>query len=447
MVAMPQRGLDEVTAAAMSSEVLRSFEEDFAWHLHREGQMLRISAAVLGFAGAGALTFLGSAALPFLSIGPLKVALTSAFGALGGSHWAGRQSELETRRQGVAKSWEAGANALVAIAGSFPPRPTIRRLKRIVKWAHRLLARPGALAGDWRLAVFIEVACAFAPWAQRVYFERHRSKSGGTLRYQSLLHLLPLYRFLQRSAAAQVAQELCSSLAARRGSGWEEEDERPRTGPPERRCLALATVLQTIAALETLDDVAYDRLTRGLDLHKDGSSWFSWMRSMKRRNALGRRQLQNIMRAGRAVLRPMEIRDSLTSIPPMVRYWAVLEVLLLCCYDVIAVLLHVVRTAWKKSRFHHWLPERATPKLLQEVRKEVVIQCFCIMMAIGSAVACGYDDEGQCIILPLTEGVRYKQASAGGYHSVLLRSDGSAVACGSNDHGQCTIPEGMSYKQ
>eukprot|EP00913_Durusdinium_trenchii_P029156 g27332.t3 len=87
--------------------VLRSFEEDFAWHLHREGQMLRISAAVLGFAGAGALTFLGSAALPFLSIGPLKVALTSAFGALGGSHWAGRQSELETRRQGVAKSWEA----------------------------------------------------------------------------------------------------------------------------------------------------------------------------------------------------------------------------------------------------------------------------------------------------------------------------------------------------
>lgn len=39
---------------------------------------------------------------------------------------------------------------------------------------------------------------------------------------------------------------------------------------------------------------------------------------MKRRNALGRRQLQNIMRAGRAVLRPMEIRDSLTSIPPMV---------------------------------------------------------------------------------------------------------------------------------
>ena len=69
------------------------------------------------------------------------------------------------------------------------------------------------------------------------------------------------------------------------------------------------------------------------------------------------------------------------------------------------------------------------------------------MMAIGSAVACGYDDEGQCIILPLTEGVRYKQASAGGYHSVLLRSDGSAVACGSNDHGQCTIPEGMSYKQ
>ena len=34
----------------------------------------------------------------------------------------------------------------------------------------------------------------------------------------------------------------------------------------------------------------------------------------------------------------------------------------------------------------------------------------------------------------------YTQVSAGGDHSVLLRSDGSAVTCGLNRYGQCSIP-------
>eukprot|EP00434_Breviolum_minutum_P008652 symbB.v1.2.007629.t1/scaffold470.1/size199496/6 len=134
----------EPSPAVMSQEVLRSFEEDFARRLHREGQLLRVSCAVLGFTFFGTLTFVGSAALPFLSIGPLKVAFSSALGAFGGSHWAARTSDLETRRQGkICFAKEVGANSLVAIAGSFPPKPTIRRLKRIVKWAHQLLARLG----------------------------------------------------------------------------------------------------------------------------------------------------------------------------------------------------------------------------------------------------------------------------------------------------------------
>lgn len=326
---------DEATALAMAQEVLRSFEEDFARQLHREGQLLRVTAALLGFTVCGALTFLGSAALPVLSIGPVKVAFGSALGAFGGSHWAARSSELETRRQGVAKSWEVGANSLVAIAGSFPPKPTIRRLKRIVKWAHQLLARPGALSGDWRVAVFLEVACGFAPWAQRAYFERQKSTVES--RSQSLRHLLPLYRFLQRSATAQVAVELCSSLAARRASSSTQDGEREGfQGPPksssagtpgdadygdgdrDRRCLALAIVLQTITALDSLDDMTYDRLAKGLDLNKESATFCSSWMSTKRRSAAGRRQLQHILRSGRAVLRPLEIRETLTSIPPMV---------------------------------------------------------------------------------------------------------------------------------
>lgn len=40
--------------------------------------------------------------------------------------------------------------------------------------------------------------------------------------------------------------------------------------------------------------------------------------------------------------------------------------------------------------------------------------------------------------------------SAGGYHTVLLRSDGRAVACGERSSGECDIPtldEGTSYIQ
>ena len=45
---------------------------------------------------------------------------------------------------------------------------------------------------------------------------------------------------------------------------------------------------------------------------------------------------------------------------------------------------------------------------------------------------------------------RFLHVSAGGRHTVLLRSDGHAVACGSNAFGQCRIPEfldGQFYVQ
>lgn len=36
--------------------------------------------------------------------------------------------------------------------------------------------------------------------------------------------------------------------------------------------------------------------------------------------------------------------------------------------------------------------------------------------------------------------IYYAQISAGGFHTVLLRSDDSVVACGRNHSGQCAIP-------
>ena len=71
-----------------------------------------------------------------------------------------------------------------------------------------------------------------------------------------------------------------------------------------------------------------------------------------------------------------------------------------------------------------------------------------LLCSDGSAVAFGTNDQGQCNIPPLDEGVSYTQISAGVFHTVLLRSDGIVVACGANFLGQCNIPrldEGVSF--
>jgi hypothetical protein len=73
-----------------------------------------------------------------------------------------------------------------------------------------------------------------------------------------------------------------------------------------------------------------------------------------------------------------------------------------------------------------------------------------LVQSDGNVVAKGMNQHGQCSIPPLEEGMSYAQASAGGFHTVLLRQDGNAVACGDNEHGQCNIPvleEGLSYVQ
>ena len=106
-----------------------------------------------------------------------------------------------------------------------------------------------------------------------------------------------------------------------------------------------------------------------------------------------------------------------------------------------------------------------------------------LLRSDGAAVALGLNIDGQCSIPPLDAGVKYSQVSAGGcekrnnqkwqcliylyrehddsqvdvsgcvvfyhcfctktaggHHTVLLRSDGTAVACGWNNYGQCSIP-------
>ena len=68
----------------------------------------------------------------------------------------------------------------------------------------------------------------------------------------------------------------------------------------------------------------------------------------------------------------------------------------------------------------------------------------------GRVAACGLNDDGQCTLPALEDGVTYVLVSAGGTHTVLLRSDGRAAACGLNLDGQCTLPaleDGVTYVQ
>ena len=80
----------------------------------------------------------------------------------------------------------------------------------------------------------------------------------------------------------------------------------------------------------------------------------------------------------------------------------------------------------------------------------VLLLLVLLLRSHGAAVACGNNEDGQCTIPPLGEGMSYTQVSAGGDHAVLLRSDSTAAACGNNEYQQCTMPhlgEGMSYTQ
>ena len=73
-----------------------------------------------------------------------------------------------------------------------------------------------------------------------------------------------------------------------------------------------------------------------------------------------------------------------------------------------------------------------------------------LLRSDGTALACGNNEDGQCNIPPLDDGISYTQISAGNVHTVFLRNDGTAVACGANDDEQCNIPildEGISYNE
>ena len=59
----------------------------------------------------------------------------------------------------------------------------------------------------------------------------------------------------------------------------------------------------------------------------------------------------------------------------------------------------------------------------------------------GLAVCWGSNGSGQSRVEPLPSGSAYVQVSAGRSHTATLRSDGAIVCWGRNDSGQCMVPD------
>jgi len=61
----------------------------------------------------------------------------------------------------------------------------------------------------------------------------------------------------------------------------------------------------------------------------------------------------------------------------------------------------------------------------------------------GSLIAWGHNTHGQCEV-PLGNDFVAIEA-IGGYHSLAVKSDGSVAAWGWDNHGQCAIPSGYDF--
>ena len=71
-----------------------------------------------------------------------------------------------------------------------------------------------------------------------------------------------------------------------------------------------------------------------------------------------------------------------------------------------------------------------------------------LLRSDGHAIACRENDYGQCDIPPLNPGLSYIYMSAGCFHTVLFQNDGQVVVCGSGIEGELKIPpldEGTFY--
>ena len=181
----------------------------------------------------------------FLALGPIAAAGAAVAGA--GAGWAYFSRKGEKDKQKVSegdemkhdKSVTAGMSAEQKKRAEFK-RPSIKRLRFLTRWAKM------EIEDDWEKNMFIldDIIMEFSPWVQELYLAAaHLTKSKSTSNQnkyaQCLLHLAPLYNFLQKTIVFDAFQMLNRRFAVKYDSGVFDDNPEPFR---KRCCMVLPIV-------------------------------------------------------------------------------------------------------------------------------------------------------------------------------------------------------------
>lgn len=239
-----ERRASSSTTGVCREHLEQKFEEDFSQHLQKKNRM---QSYALGAVGAGIGGAIGVAASPLLLPG---LAVAAIVGGAGGYQWAKRLGRQELQRN--------RASGEAAEVDAQQGNPTLRRLRYLVKWGHWQLVEYEDASAESRCAVLDEVIRAFSPWVQRMYLLRAKgpiSEADADSR-EVLVHLAPLYFFLQRRAASEAIVVAAAAVA-------EAFDGGAIDALCQERCRVIfPTVLESISTLDRLGPATHAQLLR-----------------------------------------------------------------------------------------------------------------------------------------------------------------------------------------
>ncbi|CAK0863297.1 unnamed protein product [Prorocentrum cordatum] len=235
-----------------STNVEKTFEEDFSNHLKVRNQQKRNTLTVLG---AGIGSAIAVAASPVLLPG---LAVASVVGATGGYHLAKRRGKQELKKHRL------GAEAHQPVEETAHALPSLSRLKFLVKWGHLQLLQYEDADVAWRCAVLDEVVQAFSPCVQKTYLLRAKKHSleEEPEAYEAFQQLYHLYGFLQRKSALEAVEKAVITLAGAFDTG-------DTTAACAQRCfVTFPTILETISVMDRLSPGLQERLAQEIHASK-----------------------------------------------------------------------------------------------------------------------------------------------------------------------------------
>jgi hypothetical protein len=284
----------------------QKFEDDFEQHVKKSNRKTRMA---LGAVGAGLGAGLGFLAAPVLGPGLVIAGIAGSAGGYGIGKIKGRNRLQKHGAKGT-------------MAGSGQQRPTLRRLRFLVRWGHWQLLEYEDSPEEWRAVVLIEVVRAFSQWVQAMFLVRARL-SGNAVEADSealeiFQHLAPLYRCLQRHAFCEATAKSCSlveTAIAKQAADATHAD----------LCrIAFPTILETISIMDRLAPSTHAKLA---EAKEDGSPIASTSKRRSKKaspeievqrpiaveKTQGRQRLRKIVDEIRGVLEQPHVKEALAN--------------------------------------------------------------------------------------------------------------------------------------